>query len=82
MKLDRVHAGFWKVAGHSGDPWNNLADSLAVRGRNRSSKEVKIQVMFRPTVEGRERLFAIPELSLNPNANIYDFWPHLVSKFG
>jgi hypothetical protein len=39
-------------------------------------------VLFRPTVEGKEKFWAIPRLSLNPNANIHDFRPALIDKFG
>jgi hypothetical protein len=81
-RIDKMHVGFWKIKGHSDDPWNDLADSLAVKGRNQSKSEVIVQVLFRPTVEGKEKFWAIPRLSLNPNANIHDFWPHLVDKFG
>jgi hypothetical protein len=81
-RLDKMHVGFWKVKGHSNDPWNDLADSLAVRGRNQSASEVTVQVLFRPTVDGEEKFWAIPRLSLNANANIHDFWIPLVDKFG
>jgi ribonuclease HI len=82
QRLDKMHVGFWKVKGHNNDPWNDLADSPAVRGRNQSASEVTIQVLFRPTVDGEEKFWAIPRLSLNANANIYDFWAPLVDKFG
>jgi hypothetical protein len=81
-RTDKMKVGFWKIAGHSDDPWNDLADSLAVRGRNQSKANVTVQVLFRPFVDGEEMFWAIPRLSLNPNANIYDFWPHLVDKWG
>jgi ribonuclease HI len=80
--IDEMHVGFWKIKGHKDDPWNDLADALAVRGRNQSKTEVIIQVLFRPTVDGEEKFWAIPRLSLNPNANVHDFWPSLVDKFG
>jgi ribonuclease HI len=37
-RLDQLRVGFWKVKGHNHDPWNDLADSLAVRGRNQSQR--------------------------------------------
>jgi ribonuclease HI len=77
-----TQVGFWKIKGHNNDPWNDLADALAVKGRDQSKSEVMVQVWFRPTVNGEEKFWAIPRLSLNPDANIHDFWPHLVDKFG
>jgi ribonuclease HI len=81
-RIDKMHVGFWKIKGHTDDPWNDLADALAVQGRNQSKSEVIVQVLFRPTVDGKEKFWAIPRLSLNPNANIHDFWSYLVDKFG
>jgi hypothetical protein len=81
-RIDKMHVGFWKIKGHNDDPWNELADASAVQGRNQSKSEVMVQVLFRPTVEGKEKFWAIPLLSLNPNANIHDFWPALIDKFG
>jgi ribonuclease HI len=54
-RLDRMHVGFWKVKGHNKDPWNDLADALAVRGRNQSKSNVTVQVIFRPYVDGVEK---------------------------
>jgi ribonuclease HI len=82
FRIDKMHVGFWKVKGHNDDPWNDLADALAVKGRNQSKSEVMVQVLFRPKVDGQEKIWAIPDLSLNPNADIHDFWPPLVDKFG
>jgi hypothetical protein len=54
-----------------------LADSLAVKGRNRQAAEVVIQLLFRPIIHGEEKLLGIPRFSVSPHANIYDFWPAL-----
>jgi hypothetical protein len=80
--VDERHIGFWKIKGHSKDPWNNLADSLAVKGRNVQSKEVVVQILFRVVRKGQECFEAIPRISVSSHANIYDFWPALVDKFG
>jgi ribonuclease HI len=82
QRLDRMKVGFWKIKGHNDDPWNDLADSLAVRGRNQSKTNVAVSVLFRPFVDGEEKFWAIPRISLNPNSNIHDFWPHLGNKWG
>jgi ribonuclease HI len=82
QRIDKMKVGFWKVKGHNNDPWNDLADSLAVRGRNQGKANVTVQVLFRPFVDGEEKFWAIPRLSFNPNSNIHDFWPHLVDKWG
>jgi ribonuclease HI len=80
--LDQMRVGFWKIKGHNHDPWNDLADSLAVRGRNQSKANVTVAVLFRPVVDRVEKLWGIPRLSLNPNSNLHDFWPPLVNKWG
>jgi ribonuclease HI len=60
--IDARHVGFWKIKGHSKDPWNDLADSLAVRGRNVQSKMVVVQIYFRAIIEGKETFQAIPRI--------------------
>jgi ribonuclease HI len=80
--IDDRHVGFWKIKGHSKDPWNNLADALAVRGRNVQSKLVVVQIFFRAIIEGKETFQALPRISVSSHANIYDFWPTLIDKFG
>jgi ribonuclease HI len=79
--LDDRHVGFWKIKGHSKDPWNSLADSLAVRGRNVQSKMVVVQILFRAIIDGKETFQALPRISVSSHANIYDFWPALLDKF-
>jgi ribonuclease HI len=81
-RIYKMHVGFWKIKGHSDDPWNDLADALAVKGRNQSKSEIIVHALFRPTVDGVEKVWSVERLSLNQNANIYDFWPYLVDKFG
>jgi ribonuclease HI len=75
MKIDRMHVGFWKVKGHGGDPWNDLTDSLAVRGRNKQATEVVIQSVFRAVIDKKEQFVAFPRFSVSSHANIYDFGP-------
>jgi ribonuclease HI len=53
-KIDKMHVGFWKVKGHDDDTWNDLADSLAAKGRNLQATEVIIQLLFRPVIDGKE----------------------------
>jgi ribonuclease HI len=38
--IEKREVGFRKIKGHSDDPWNDLADSLAVKGRNAQAKGV------------------------------------------
>jgi hypothetical protein len=68
-----MHVGFWKVKGHNKDPWNDLADALAVKGRNKQATEVVIQLLFRPVIGGKEGFEAFPRFSVSSHANIYDF---------
>jgi ribonuclease HI len=82
QRLDRMRVGFWKIKGHSKDPWNDMADALAVKGRNQGKQNVTVRILFRPIVDRKEKLWAIPRLSLHPHSNIYDIWPHLVEKWG
>jgi ribonuclease HI len=81
-KLDVMHVGFWKVKGHNKDPWNDLAYSLEVKGRDKQATEVVIQLLFRAVIGGTERFDAIPRFSVSSHANIYYFWPTLIGKFG
>jgi ribonuclease HI len=81
-KIYKMHVGFWKVKGHNNDPWNDLADASAVRGRNHQATEVTIQLTFRPVIDGKERCAAFTRFPVSSHANIYDFWPPLIDKFG
>jgi ribonuclease HI len=82
MKVDKMHVGFWKVAGHSNDPWNDQADALAVHGRNQEATNVTISLIFRPVINGKEGFEAFARFSVSSHANIYDFWPRLIDKCG
>jgi ribonuclease HI len=79
---DKNAIGFRKIKGHSHGPWNDLADELAVKGRNRAASNVTIQLIFRAVIDRKEKVFTFPRLSLSSHANIHDFWPHLVQKAG
>jgi hypothetical protein len=80
--IDERHVGFWKVKGHNHDPWNDLADSLAVQGRNLQSVNVTVQLLCRTVIDGKERFEAIPRISVSSHANIHDLWPASIDKFG
>jgi hypothetical protein len=82
MKIDKMHVGFWKVKGHHNDPWNDMADALAVRGRNLQATNVTIQLIFRPVIDRKEGFVAFPRFSVSSHANIYDFWPRPIDKCG
>jgi ribonuclease HI len=79
---DRTIIGFRKIKGHNKDPWNDLVDKLAVKGRNQAATNVTIQLIFRAVIDKKERIVAFPRLSLSSHANIHDFWPHLIEKCG
>jgi hypothetical protein len=80
--IDKRDVGFRKVKGHSGDRWNNLADSLAVKGRNQQSREVVIQLIFQAVINEKKKFVGFGRFSIQALANIYDFWPRLVAKCG
>jgi ribonuclease HI len=81
-EVDRRHVGFRKVKGHNDDPWNDLADALAVKGRNQQDTEGTIQLIFSPVIDKKEQFVAFPRFSVSSHANTYDFWPRLVDKCG
>jgi hypothetical protein len=80
--VDRDVVGFRKIKGHSKDPWNDLADSLAVKGRNKAAKNVTFALLFHKTTGKKEKVIAFPRISLSSHANIHDFWSHLIEKCG
>jgi hypothetical protein len=63
-----MHIGFWKVKGHNDDPWNDMADALAVKGRNLQATNVTIQLIFRPVNGGKEGFEAFPRFSVCSHA--------------
>jgi hypothetical protein len=69
-----------KVKGHIHDPWNDLADSLAVKVRNQQSKEVMIQLVFRAVLDKKEQFVGFDRFPVQSHANIHDFWPRLVQS--
>jgi ribonuclease HI len=81
-EIDQRNAGFRKVKGHSDDPWNDLADSMAVNGRDQQSREVVIQLIFRAVINKKEKFAGFDRFSTQALANIYYFWPRLVAKCG
>jgi hypothetical protein len=82
QQIDKRIVGFRKIKGHNKDPWNDLADSLAVKGRNQHAHQATIQAMFRAVIEGKEQHVGFPRISLSSHANIHDFWPRLVERCG
>jgi ribonuclease HI len=69
-EVDRRHVGFRKVKWHNDDPWNDLEDALAVKGRNQQATEVTIALIFRPVIEKKEGFVAFPRFSVSSHANI------------
>jgi ribonuclease HI len=82
QRVDQLHVGFWKVKGHNHDQWNDAADALAVQGRNEQATQVNVQLIFRPVIGGKEGFEGISRVSMCSHANIHDFWPILLDKFG
>jgi ribonuclease HI len=80
--LDQGEVGFRKIKAYSHDPWNDLADKLAVKGRNPQAQDVVIHLIFKAVIEGKEKTFCFDRFSVNALANIYDFWPRLLEKAG
>jgi hypothetical protein len=80
--IEKRDVGFRKINGHSDDAWNDLADSLAVRGRNGQAKEVVIHQVVRVVINKKEKSTCFDRFSIHALANMYDFWPRLVAKCG
>jgi ribonuclease HI len=81
-EIDQRNVGFGKVKWHTGDPWNDLADSLAVNGRNQQSREVVVQLVFRAGINKKEQFVGFDRFSIQALANIHDFWPRHVARCG
>jgi hypothetical protein len=81
-EIDRRIVGFRKVKWHSGDPWNDLEDRLAITGRNQQSREVVIQLIFRAVIDKKEQFVRFDRFSVQSHVNIHDFRPRLVEKCG
>jgi hypothetical protein len=73
---------FRKIKGHSGDEWNDLADRLAVKGRDQQAKEAVVQLVFRAVIAKGEKFFGIDRFSTPALANMDDFWPKLRGHCG
>jgi ribonuclease HI len=80
--IEKREGGFRKIKGHGDDFWNDIADSLAVKGGNAQAKEVIVQLVFRAVINGKEKTVCFDRVSVDTHANIYDFWPKLVAKCG